>query len=97
MASRSSSAVVTADEGAAAVFLVNRSLTDAITVTVDVSELGVSTVAEAVTMWDDDVYAKNTLADQERVGLKPLEGVVLDGGTLTVTLPPVSWSAIALA
>jgi len=89
--------VVTVDEGAAAVFLVNRSLTEAITVAVDVSELGVATVAEAVTMWDDDAYAKNTLADQERVGLKALDGVVLAGGTLTVTLPPVSWSAIALA
>ncbi|WP_203582394.1 arabinosylfuranosidase ArfA [Microbacterium hibisci] len=89
--------VVTVDDGSAAVFLVNRSQTDAIQVTVDVSELGVAAVSEAVALWDDDVYAKNTLADQERVGLKSLEGVVLDGGTLTVTLPPVSWSAIALA
>ncbi|WP_460796290.1 arabinosylfuranosidase ArfA [Microbacterium sp. GXF0217] len=89
--------VVTTDGTDSAVFLVNRSQTEAITVTVDVAELGASTVAEAVTVWDDDVYAKNTLADQNRVGLKQLEGAVLEGGVLTVTLPPVSWSAIALA
>ena len=89
--------VVTTDGTDSAVFLVNRSQTEAITVTVDVAELGASTIAEAVTVWDDDVYAKNTLADQNRVGLKQLEGAELAGGVLTVTLPPVSWSAIALS
>jgi alpha-N-arabinofuranosidase len=49
-----------------------------------------------VTLHDADPYAKNTLADQNRVGLKDLTGSVLADGTLTVTLPPVSWSAIAL-
>ena len=53
-------------------------------------------VDEAVSLHDSDVYAKNTLADQTRVGLKSLAGVVLTDGVLTVTLPPVSWSAIAL-
>ncbi|MGF6822057.1 alpha-N-arabinofuranosidase [Microbacterium sp. ZKA21] len=89
--------VVTTDGTDSAVFLVNRSQTEAITIAVDVAELGASTIAEAVTLWDDDVYAKNTLADQNRVGLKQLEGAVLAEGVLTVTLPPVSWSAIALA
>ncbi|UYO97471.1 alpha-N-arabinofuranosidase [Microbacterium sp. M28] len=89
--------VVTTDGTSSAVFLVNRSQTEAITVTVDVAELGATSIAEAVTVWDDDVYAKNTLADQNRVGLKQLEGAVLVDGVLTVTLPPVSWSAIALS
>lgn len=89
--------VVTTDGTDSAVFLVNRSQTEAITVTVDVAELGAASIAEAVTLWDDDVYAKNTLADQNRVGLKQLEGAVLADGVLTVTLPPVSWSAIALS
>ena len=89
--------VVTTDGEGSAVFLVNRSRTSAITVTIDAAELGVTSVDEAVTLWDDDVYAKNTLADQNRVGLKPLEGAVLADGVLTVTLPPVSWSALALS
>lgn len=90
-------AIVTADDERSAVFLVNRSRTESITVTIDVSELAASRITEAVTLWDDDVYAKNTLENQERVGLKTLEGASLDEGTLTVVLPPVSWSAVALA
>ncbi|MFC7787437.1 arabinosylfuranosidase ArfA [Microbacterium sp. MAHUQ-60] len=89
--------VVTTDEGGSAVFLVNRSLTEPITVTIEVAALGVSSIDEAVTLWDDDVYAKNTLAEQNRVGLKALEGAALADGVLTVTLPPVSWSALALS
>lgn len=89
-------AVATVDGTDAAVFLVNRSLTEAITVTIDLAGFGTTEIVESVTLWDDDVYAKNTLADQERVSLKSLEGVSVDDGVLTVTLPPVSWSAVAL-
>lgn len=89
-------AVVTSDQEQSAVFLVNRSRTESIEVSIDVSEITASRITEAVTLHDDDVYAKNTLADQTRVGLRPLEGVTLADGTVSVTLPPVSWSAIAL-
>ncbi|WP_125613042.1 alpha-N-arabinofuranosidase [Specibacter cremeus] len=89
--------VVTVDDGAAAVFLVNRGRTEPIEVSIDVRSLAATAITEAVTLHDDDVYAKNTLDDQERVGLKTLEEAVLAGGMLTVTLPPVSWSAVALA
>jgi len=90
--------VVTADAetGDSAVFLVNRSQTESIEVTIDVSGLGATRIVEAVTLHDADPYAKNTLADQNRVGLSDLVGSELADGTLTVTLPPVSWSAIAL-
>ncbi len=90
-------AVATTDDEASAVFLVNRSRTESIEVRIDVAELNATRIAEAVTLWDDDVYAKNTLENQNRVGLKQLEGAALEGGVLTVTLPPVSWSALALA
>jgi alpha-N-arabinofuranosidase len=91
--------VVTADAetGTSAVFLVNRSQTESIEVTIDVAGLGASVIAEALTLHDADPYAKNTFAEQTRVGLSPLAGSMLVDGTLTVTLPPVSWSAIALA
>jgi alpha-N-arabinofuranosidase len=75
---------------------VNRSQTESIDVTVNVSDLNATVITEAVTLHDEDVYAKNTLQDQNRVGLKQLEGAVLEEGLLTVTLPPVSWSAVAL-
>jgi alpha-N-arabinofuranosidase len=91
--------VVTADAetGDSAVFLVNRSQTESIEVTIDVAGLGATRIVEAVTLHDADPYAKNTLADQNRVGLSPLAGAELADGILTVTLPPVSWSAVALA
>ncbi|GAB3618313.1 alpha-N-arabinofuranosidase [Okibacterium endophyticum] len=85
-----------ADAGRSAVFLVNRSQTEAITVTVEIAGLGDVSVLEAHTLSDDDVYAKNTLDDPERVTVHGNDTVTVDGGRLTVTLPPVSWSAIAL-
>ncbi|MFP7761981.1 alpha-N-arabinofuranosidase [Marisediminicola sp. LYQ85] len=90
-------ATVDRDAGTAAVFLVNRSQTESIEVTIDLSGLAMSTVTEAVSLHDDDVYARNTADDQNRVGLVDLEGAELSDGRLTVTLPPVSWSAVALA
>lgn len=89
--------VATVDDDAAAVFLVNRSTTESIEVAIDVSGLGATAITEAHTLHDPDVYAKNTLDDQERVALQQLDGAVLRDGVLTVVLPPVSWSAVALA
>ncbi|UWE11257.1 arabinosylfuranosidase ArfA [Actinacidiphila bryophytorum] len=89
-------AVATVDEDRAAVFLVNRDLAEAAQVTIDVRGLGSSRVAEALTLADPDVYAKNTLDDQNRVVPAANTSAVLADGVLTVTLPPVSWTAIAL-
>ncbi len=86
-----------AETGSTAVFLVNRSTTDAVTVTVDIAALGDVAVAESHTLSDDDVYAKNTLEDRERVAPTPNDSIVIEGGLLTLTLPPVSWTALALA
>jgi alpha-N-arabinofuranosidase len=91
-------AVATFDEadGSAALFVVNRGR-ETQTVRVDVRDLAVERVREAVTLWDDDVYAKNTLQDQERVGLRPTPAASLEDGVLTLELPPVSWTAVSLA
>ncbi|HEV7956485.1 MAG: alpha-L-arabinofuranosidase [Microbacteriaceae bacterium] len=89
-------ATVDAEVGKSALFLVNRSQTESIEVSIDVAGLAATAIDEALTLHDDDVYAKNTLPNRERVGLRDLPGAVLEGGTLTVTLAPVSWSAIAL-
>ncbi len=85
-----------AETGRSAVFLVNRSQTEAITVTVDVSGLGDVAVLESHTLTDDDVYAKNTLEQPERVAPSANESISIAGGELTITLPPVSWSAVSL-
>jgi alpha-L-arabinofuranosidase len=46
---------------------------------------------------DDDVYAKNTLADQTRVGLTKNDSAAFTDGVVTVELPPVSWTALTLS
>jgi alpha-N-arabinofuranosidase len=91
-------AVATFDEadGSAALFVVNRSSTETQTVQVDVRDLGVDQVHEALSLWDEDVYAKNTLEDQERVGLRPTPVASLADGVLTLELPPVSWTGVSL-
>ena len=65
--------------------------------TIDVTSLGLTTVAEALTLHDDDVYAKNTLDDQTRVGLTKNDSATFADGVATVSLPPVSWTALALS
>ena len=36
-------------------------------------------------------------SDPERVGLRPNETARLEDGTVTITLPPVSWTALTLS
>jgi alpha-N-arabinofuranosidase len=90
-------ATLDADAGRAAVFLVNRSTDETVTVTVDVASLGAVELVESHTLADGDVYAKNTLDDPVRVAPRPNDSIRIAGGELTVTLPPVSWTALALA
>ena len=85
-----------AESGRSAVFLVNRSVDQPVAVTVDIAALGEVRVLETHTISDDDVYAKNPLEDRERVAPRPNDSVSIESGALTVTLPPVSWTAIAL-
>jgi alpha-N-arabinofuranosidase len=94
-------AVATTDDGGASVFLVNRSLTDAAAVRIDLAPLTVALgndlrIAESHLLQDDDIYAANTLEDPERVGVRSLDGAEIVDGTLVLTLPPVSWTAISL-
>ena len=89
-------AAATIDGDQTSVFLVNRSQTEATTVTIDTHALGAVDVLECLTLADDDVYAKNTLQDQERVGLLENHSVRVSDGELTIELPPVSWTALSL-
>lgn len=85
-----------ADSATTAVFLVNRSRTEEATVTIDLTALDGVIVVDAETLSDTDVYAKNTLEDQDRVGLQPNKSAVVRNGVVEITLPPVSWTALNL-
>lgn len=91
-------AVATYDEaaGAASVFLVNRSLTDEVTIEIDISGLEMSEIT-AETLHDTDIHARNTLEDPDRVAPVPNSSARLQDGLVTITLPAVSWTAISLA
>ncbi|MEJ2855519.1 MULTISPECIES: arabinosylfuranosidase ArfA [unclassified Saccharothrix] len=89
-------AIATAEEDRSAVFVVNRDLSQPTLVTIDLHGLGRTRLLEAVTLADPDVYAKNTLTDPNRVTPRTNPSATLSDGVLTIELPPVSWSAIAL-
>jgi len=91
-------AVATHDEatGRTAIFLINRSQTDDAAVTIDLEALGGVRLVSAQTLSDADVNAKNTLEQPDRVALADNGSVTVSGGTVSVTLPPVSWTAIEL-
>jgi len=85
-----------ADAGATAVFVVNRSQTDEVSLEIDASHLGEVAIESAQTLHDEDPHAANTMRDQERVRLAPNLTARLDGGVVRLTLPPVSWTAVTL-
>ena len=85
------------EAGRAAVFLVNRSSSEATTVTVDLDRLGDMQIAETHTLADEDPFAANTLQDPERVAPAPNTSAKVADGLLTIELPPVSWTAVALS
>ena len=89
-------AVVTHEDGRAAVFLVNRHRTDPITVEVALHGLGAPTITETATIADDDPDAANTIDHQDRVTPSANDSAAIADGVLTITLPPVSWTAVAL-
>ncbi|GLI26235.1 alpha-L-arabinofuranosidase [Agromyces rhizosphaerae] len=95
-------AVATLDDEGASLFVVNRSTTDATELRVDLAPLTAGlgrdlALVESHLLHEDDWYAANTLEEPERVGVRALEGAVVDGSTLVLPLPAVSWAAVRLA
>src|SRR3954447_15915324 len=85
------------EAGTGAVFLVNRSLDEEAEETVDVGGLGLGRLAEALTLSDADPHAANTSDAPDTVRPRTNDTAGLADGVLTVTLPPVSWTAVSLA
>ncbi|MFF5083448.1 alpha-N-arabinofuranosidase [Actinoplanes sp. NPDC000266] len=87
-------AVATHEDGALSVFVVNRHQTESVSFSFPLPGPA-SSVGEAWVLSDDDLTATNTQSAPDRVTPRELAAEVSDG-TVTVTLPPVSWSAIRL-
>ncbi|MBE1488357.1 arabinosylfuranosidase ArfA [Plantactinospora soyae] len=85
------------EDGDLVIFAVNRDQTDSVELTVDLHLFNADLhLAEAWTLTDDDLRATNTREQPDRVTPVPAQRVTVDGGTLRVVLPRVSWSAIRL-
>ncbi|MFC7340537.1 alpha-N-arabinofuranosidase [Saccharopolyspora griseoalba] len=87
---------VQAEDGTVTVFAVNRATDRPLELTADVRAAGLGRVVGASTLADQDRHARNTREAPDRVRPGPLEGVTVDGGSLSATLPPLSWNVIRL-
>ncbi|MEU5870842.1 alpha-N-arabinofuranosidase [Glycomyces sp. NPDC047369] len=89
-------AVATLDGGRAAVFVLNRSLEDTASFTVDATALGLTGPIRAQGIWDEDRHAKNTLEAPDRVALRENPTARFADGTVAVELPPLSWTCVTV-
>jgi alpha-N-arabinofuranosidase len=79
-----------------AIFAVNRLQDRSLPVEVDVRRFPQLVLGETHLLADDDIHARNTADDPDRVRPQPLPDASVVDGRLRFVLPPVSWAAITL-
>lgn len=87
------------ERGRVALFLANRGLDEAADVEVALRgwQAGRVTRAEVLDVPEGaDRNATNTQDAPDTVGLRALDGVTADGGTVSLQLPPLSWAVVEL-
>ncbi len=87
------------ENGRVALFLANRGLDEAADVEVALHGFtgGRITRAEVLDVPEGgDRFTANTEDAQDRVGLRRLDGVAVDGSRMTLTLPALSWAVVEL-
>jgi alpha-N-arabinofuranosidase len=92
-------ATATYDDGTGDVclFAVNRSSTETLPLTADLRGFGSMRVAEHSVLTDDDLSARNTADEPDRVVPRPGRDARLEDRRLTVGLPPASWNVLRLS
>lgn len=89
--------VDSADSGCISIYLVNRSATDSVDMTIDVGRLGLKRLAASESIHETDPHARNTDEEPLRVMPRAHEGVEFDGQRLRLTMPPTTWAVATLA
>ncbi|MFD0596589.1 alpha-L-arabinofuranosidase C-terminal domain-containing protein [Catellatospora coxensis] len=84
------------EDGMLTVFAVNRDPAAALPLTVHLGGFTPAGPATHSVLADDDPSAANTMTEPERVTPRESAAPAVDGGRLTVTLPPLSWNVIRL-
>jgi alpha-N-arabinofuranosidase len=91
-------AVATVDgDGQVAVFAVNRSPAEPLTLGADARSLGDVRIVECVTLSDPDIYRVNTADDPQAVVPRPNSTARIEGGRVELVLPAASWTMLRLA
>jgi alpha-N-arabinofuranosidase len=85
------------ESGRGAVFIVNRSQTDAVTTTIGWQGLAPTRAGEVLQLSGSDAKAINTFEAPNTITPKQVEGVKLDGGKLTLKLPPLSFTVVPVS
>ncbi len=85
------------EDGSLTVFCVNRDMEDDVELSVDLRAFGDLQVVEHSVLHHADVKAVNTEAAPDTVAPADGDKGKMDGGSLTITLPALSWNVIRLA
>jgi alpha-N-arabinofuranosidase len=80
---------VASENGEVTIFAVNRDTARPMPLELDARGFGGLRVVEHLALWDEDRHAANTLAHQDRVRPRRIEGD-------DIVLPPLSWNTIRL-
>jgi alpha-N-arabinofuranosidase len=89
-------AAVHPEGGGLALFALNRSLDQQLTLDVMIGGFSGLAVEDALALCDPDLEAVNTEDQPDRIKPAPLDGVAVEGQRLRATLPPASWNLIRL-
>jgi alpha-N-arabinofuranosidase len=85
------------ETGTSAIFIVNRSQTDSVTVDVCWQALAPTCVTSAHQIAGTDPKAANSFEDPERIVARAIKVQDVNDGTVTLQLPPLSFTAIEVA
>jgi alpha-L-arabinofuranosidase len=83
--------------GQTALFLVNRSKTETVSLEVSLGSLKANKLVSAQSLHDKDIHAANTLENPTRVAMQANDSAKIKDGYLLIELPPISWSAVELS
>ncbi|MFC4456536.1 alpha-N-arabinofuranosidase [Deinococcus sonorensis] len=88
------SASLEPDTGHGAVFLVNRSQTEALTVDLHWEDVAPRELAQAWQMSGADPFAANSFEQPDHVTARPIPVPTLDGAHVSISLPPLSFTTL---
>jgi alpha-L-arabinofuranosidase len=84
------------EAGEVTLFAVNRDQEGPLALTADLRTLQGYRVIEHIVLTHDDMKATNTASHPNNVVARAISGATLDSGTLTATLPKLSWNVVRL-